>query len=179
MRQAERLSVSYRMHVVTLLALCLPALLLTGCGFHLRGAAQLPFNTLYLQVGYTSPLGNEIRRTLRTSNVRLVDSPATADATLIILSELREKQILSLSGQGTVREYQLRYRIGYQVTDGKATILIAPTEIVLKRDVSYNDSQVLAKEAEEANLYRDMQSDAVNQLVRRLQAAKLPSAATT
>jgi len=66
-----------------------------------------------------------------------------------------------------------------QVTDGKATILIAPTEIVLKRDVSYNDSQVLAKEAEEANLYRDMQSDAVNQLVRRLQAAKLPSAATT
>ena len=111
-------------------------------------------------------------------NARLVDSPANADATLIIMSEIREKQILSLGGQGRVREYQLRYRVGYQVTDGKATTLIAPTEIVLKRDISFNDSEVLAKEAEEANLYRDMQTDAVNQLVRRLQAAKLPTAAT-
>ena len=146
---------------------------LAGCGFHLRGAAQLPFSTIYLQVSSTSPLGQEIRRNLRTSNARLVDSPADAQATLVITSEIREKQILSLGGQGRVREYQLRYRVGYQVTDGKATTLIAPSEILLKRDISFNDSDVLAKEAEEAMLYRDMQSDAVNQLVRRLQAAKL------
>ena len=178
MHQIERLLGAWRLRAALFLALGLGTLLFTACGFHLRGVAQLPFNTLYLQAGYTSPLGHEIRRNLRTSNVRLVDSPAGADATLIIMSELREKQILSLSGTGTVREYQLRYRVGYQVTDGKATTLIAPTEIVLKRDVSFQDSQVLAKEAEEANLYRDMQSDAVNQLVRRLQAAKLPTAAT-
>jgi LPS-assembly lipoprotein len=178
MRKPERLLGSHRLRSASFLALGLGTLLLAACGFQLRGAAQLPFNTLYLQAGYTSPLAHEIRRSLRTSNVRLVDSPANADATLIIMSELREKQILSLSGQGTVREYQLRYRIGYQVTDGKSTTLIAPTEIMLKRDVSYQDSQVLAKEAEEANLYRDMQTDAVNQLVRRLQATKLPSAAT-
>ena len=148
---------------------------LAGCGFHLRGAAQLPFNTLYVQISNTSPLAHEIRRSLRTSNVRLVDSPAKAQATLVIMSEIREKQILSLGGQGRVREYQLRYRIGYQLTDGKTTTLIAPSEILLKRDISFNDSEVLAKEAEEALLYRDMQSDAVNQLVRRLQAAKLPT----
>ena len=153
----------------------LAIVVLAGCGFHLRGAAQLPFSTLYVQVANTSPLAHEIRRNLRASNARLVDSPADAEATLVILSELREKQILSLGGQGRVREYQLRYRIGYQLTDGKATTLIAPTEILLKRDISFNDSDVLAKEAEEALLYRDMQSDAVNQLVRRLQAAKLPT----
>ena len=161
-----------------LFALGIPALaivVLSGCGFQLRGAAQLPFSTLYVQVANTSPLAHEIRRNLRATNARLVDSPAEAQATLIIMSELREKQILSLGGQGRVREYQLRYRIGYQVTDGKATTLIAPSEILLKRDISFNDSDVLAKEAEEALLYRDMQSDAVNQLVRRLQAAKLPT----
>ena len=153
----------------------LASVVLAGCGFQLRGAAQLPFSTLYVQVANTSPLAHEIRRNLRATNARLVDSPAEAQATLIIMSELREKQILSLGGQGRVREYQLRYRIGYQVTDGKTTTLIAPSEILLKRDISFNDSDVLAKEAEEALLYRDMQSDAVNQLVRRLQAAKLPT----
>ena len=154
---------------------CLGAAVLAGCGFHLRGAANLPFSTLYVQVASTSALGHEIRRSLRASNARLVDSPTDAQATLVIMSEIREKQILSLGGQGRVREYQLRYRIGYQLTDGKTTTLIAPTEILLKRDISFNDSDVLAKEAEEALLYRDMQSDAVNQLVRRLQAAKLPT----
>ena len=153
----------------------LAAVALAGCGFQLRGSAQLPFSTLYLQAASTSALAHEIRRSLRTSNARLVDSPAKAQATLIIMSEIREKQILSLGGQGRVREYQLRYRVGYQVTDGKATTLIAPSEILLKRDISFNDSEVLAKESEEALLYRDMQSDAVNQLMRRLQAAKLPT----
>ena len=153
----------------------LGATVLTGCGFHLRGTAELPFSTLYLQVASTSPLAQEIRRNLRSTNARIVDSPAAAQATLIIMSEIREKQILSLGGQGRVREYQLRYRIGYQVTDGKTTTLIPPSEILLKRDISFNDSEVLAKEAEEALLYRDMQTDAVNQLVRRLQAAKLPT----
>jgi LPS-assembly lipoprotein len=149
--------------------------LLGACGFHLRGAGQLPFSTLYVQVPSTSPLAPEIKRNLRATNARLVDSPAEAQATLIITSEIKEKQILSLGGQGRVREYQLRYRVGYQLIDGKAATLIAPTEIVLKRDISFNDSDVLAKEAEEALLYKDMQTDAVNQLVRRLQAAKLPT----
>jgi LPS-assembly lipoprotein len=74
-----------------------------------------------------------------------------------------------------VREYQLRFRVGYKLTDGKAVTFIAPTEILLKREISFNDSEVLAKEAEEALLYRDMQTDAVQQLLRRLQAAKISS----
>jgi LPS-assembly lipoprotein len=147
-----------------------------GCGFKLRGTAQMPFSTVYVQVPGTSPLGQEIKRTLRLSNARLVDSPAAAQATLVIMSEIREKQILSLGGQGRVREYQLRYRVGYQLTDGKTTTVIAPSEIVLKRDISFNDSEAIAKEAEEALLYRDMQTDAVHQLLRRLQAAKMPTA---
>jgi LPS-assembly lipoprotein len=41
---------------------------------------------------------------------------------------------------------------------------------VLRRDYSFNDQEQLSKESEEALLYRDMQTDAVQQLLRRLQA---------
>lgn len=150
---------------------------LGACGFQLRGSAQLPFATLYVQGARNTPLGQELRRALRVSNVRLEDAPARAEAILTIMSEIRDKLILSLGGQGRVREYQLRYRLAYQLTDAKATVITPPTEILLKRDISYNDNEALAKEAEEALLYRDMQSDAVQQLLRRLQATKLPAPA--
>ena len=157
------------------LACCAAVLSLIGCGFQLRGSVQLPFSSVYVQVPNTSQLGYEIKRTLRASNARLTDSAAAAQATLIIMSEIREKKILSLGGQGRVREYQLRFRVAYQLTDGKTANFIAPTEILLTRDISFNDSEILAKEAEEALLYRDMQTDAVQQLMRRLQASKLTS----
>jgi LPS-assembly lipoprotein len=154
-----------------LAALCAAALL-AACGFHLRGAVQLPFPNLYVSVSERSQFGHELKRALRASDVRLTENPKEAAATLSILSELRERQILSLGGQGRVREYQLRYRLAYQVTNAKG-VVTPPTEIVLKRDISFNDSDVLAKESEEAMLYRDMQMDAVQQLLRRLQATKV------
>lgn len=151
------------------------SVLLAGCGFQLRGAARLPFSSLHVQLSPGTPLGQEIRRALRASDVRIEETPANAEATLTVLSELREKQILSLGGQGRVREYQLRYRLAYQVTGPKAAIIAPPSEIVLKRDISFNDNEALAKESEEALLYRDMQTDAVQQLLRRLQAIKVAS----
>jgi LPS-assembly lipoprotein len=153
------------------IALCAAAAL-AGCGFHLRGSVQLPFSSLFVSVSNASQFGHELKRALRASDVKLADNAKEAAATLSILSELRERQILSLGGQGRVREYQLRYRVAYQVTHAKG-VITPPTEIVLKRDISFNDAEVLAKESEEALLYRDMQLDAVQQLLRRLQATKV------
>lgn len=146
--------------------------MLGACGFQLRGSANLPFSALHVVGAGNTPLGQELRRTLRASNVRLEDTPAQAEATLQILSEIRDRLILSLGGQGRVREYTLRYRLAYQLT-GKAGVITPPTEILLKRDISFNDNEALAKESEEAMLYRDMQTDAVQQLIRRLQATKV------
>lgn len=146
--------------------------ILAACGFQLRGSAQLPFSTLHVIGAGNTPLGQELRRSLRTSNVRLEDTPGQAEATLQILSEIRDRLILSLGGQGRVREYSLRYRLAYQLT-GKSGVITPPTEILLRRDISFNDNEALAKESEEAMLYRDMQTDAVQQLIRRLQATKL------
>jgi len=91
------------------------------------------------------------------------------------MNELREKQILSITGGGRVSEYQLRYRVFFRLTDAKNREHIPASELILKRDFSYNDEQALSKDSEEALLYRDMRDDAVQQLVRRMQAAKLQS----
>ena len=151
-------------------------LVLAACGFQLRGGASLPFQSLYVQAAPTSQFATQLKRTVRArSSTRVADQPAEAEVTLQILNELQEKQILSLGGGGRVSEYELRYRVSFRLTDSKNREHIPASEILLKRDFSFTDQQALSKEAEEALLFRDMRSDAVQQLVRRLQAAKLQS----
>lgn len=159
-------------------AVCLVAsvLLLSACGFQLRGTAPLPFNSLYVQAAATSQFANQLKRAVRSgSGTRVADRPDEAQVILQIMNELQEKQILSLTGGGRVSEYQLRYRVAFRLTDSKNREHIPASEIVLKRDYTYSDDQALSKDSEEALLYRDMRNDAVQQMVRRLQAAKLQS----
>lgn len=160
----------------TLIAL-LCTLLIAGCGFKLRGAADLPFDTLFVQAPVSSQFAQQFRRVVTYgSGTKIVDDPKIATATLVLVSEAREKSILSLSGAGRVREFQLRYRMTYRLLDKTAVETIPSSEIVLTRDFSFNDQDTLSKESEEALLFRDMQNDAVQQLVRRLQAARLTPA---
>ena len=154
----------------------LTAVLLSACGFQLRGSAALPFSTLYVQAAPTSQFATQLKRAVRAgSGTRIADSPEQAEVILQILNELQEKQILSLGGGGRVSEYQLRYRVSFRLTDSKNREHIPASEIVLRRDYSFSDDHALSKESEEALLYRDMRTDAVSQLVRRLQSAKLQS----
>ena len=150
------------------IALCL---MLAACGFHLRGEAALPFETMYVSgsPGFRTLLARSIRA---GSNTRIVDNPKEAQATLQVVGEQNERVILSLSGSGRVRELQLRYRISYRVTDKDSRELLPTTEVQLKRDLSYSDTDVLGKEQEEQLLIRDMRNDAVQQVVRRLQVAR-------
>lgn len=148
---------------------------LAGCGFHLRGEAVLPFSTLYISIPEDSQLGAEIRRSITAgSKTKIVDKAADAQGVLQVLGEGREKIILSLNSAGRVNEFLLRYRFVFKVHDGKGRDYIKQSEIVLTRELLYSDTQVLAKEAEEQLLYRDMQRDMVQQILRRLAAAKLP-----
>jgi LPS-assembly lipoprotein len=161
------------MLVMTRLIICTILLTLAGCGFQLRGAADLPFETLHVAAAPTSTFATQLRRAVTSgSQTRIVHNPKEAAATLHLLTELREKTILSLSAGGRVREYQLVYRVSYRLADKDSKELRAPTEIRLHRDFSFNDSDTLSKESEEALLYRDMQTDAVNQLMRQLQATR-------
>jgi LPS-assembly lipoprotein len=146
--------------------------LLAGCGYHLRGTVQLPFETIYIPGA--NPLAVELRRNVAAaSKARLADSPKNAQAVLAFTQETREKIILTFTSAGKVNEYRLRYRVGFRVTDSAGAQVFVPTsEILLTRDMSYNDQQVIAKENEETLLYRDMQTDMVQQIMRRLVAAR-------
>lgn len=152
---------------------CLTCTLLAACGFQLRGASEFPFETLYVAAAPTSTFATQLRRAVTAgSQTKIVDNPKEAQATLFLLNELREKVILSLSAGGRVREYQLRYRVSYRVADKDNKEMRTATEILLHRDFSFNDTDTLSKESEEALLFRDMQTDAVQQLMRQLQATK-------
>ena len=148
------------------------ALAIAGCGFHLRGTADVPFQTLYVP-NSNSGIALDLKRIVQAgTQAKVVDDAAKAEAVLVFSAETREKNILSLTGQGRVREFQLVYRVGFRMHDGKGGDYIPQTQIALTRDITFNDTDVLAKEAEEQLLFRDMQSDMVQQIMRRLAAAQ-------
>jgi LPS-assembly lipoprotein len=159
-----------------LFAALLLVALLAGCGFKLRGSNgtyNMPFHSIYVGFPDTSALGTELKRNLRAADsVVVVDKPEGADAQMVVMSESRGRQILSLNNLGRVREYLLTYTLTFRVIDAKGGQMLAPTEITLKRNMEFNEQEVLAKEAEANLLYRDMQSDLVQQILRRLAAMK-------
>jgi LPS-assembly lipoprotein len=154
------------------LAALILSLFLSGCGFQLRGTADLPFQTIYMPPASAGIALDLKRNIIAGTNTKVVDDTKTAEAQLQITQELRDRVILSLAATGRVREYQLRYRVGFQIVDGKGGQFVAPTSILLTRDITFNDSDVLSKEVEEGQLYRDMQFDMVRQIMLRMAAAK-------
>jgi LPS-assembly lipoprotein len=146
--------------------------LLAACGFQLRGTADVPFQSIYVPA-VAGGIGLELKRNIQAgTRAKVVDDAKQAEAVLEFTREAREKAILSLTAQGRVREFQLRYVVGFRVHDGKGRDFVPATTVVLIRDITFNDSDVLAKETEEGLLYRDMQSDMVQQILRRLAVAK-------
>lgn len=153
------------------------AALLGGCGFRLRGAPEFGFDSLYLAAPMGSPLAQELQRTLEGagSKLQVLRDPAAmpgAQAIFDLLREQQERAVVALSASGQVRELQLRLRIRFRLRSQNGAELIPETELLLQRDISYHESIALAKEAEEALLYRHMQTDLVQQLTRRLAAVK-------
>ncbi|MBI5257112.1 MAG: hypothetical protein HY855_11475 [Burkholderiales bacterium] len=143
-----------------------------GCGFELRRAPTLPFSTLALQ-GFAarSPLLDELRRSL-APQVKVLDDAARADAVLVALVDRREKVANAVTAAGQVRGMQLRLRFDFRLLNPAGRELITDTSLQLARDMTYSETVALAKEQEESELYRAMQSDIVQQLMRRLAQLK-------
>ena len=156
--------------------LLLLALSLSACGFHMRGhnlqGAGFPFSSVYLKSPGPSPFVSDLQNSLELYKIQLTATAAAADLTLEVVSEASGRQILALSGAGQVREFQLTYRVSLRAYDKQMQDWLPADEISLQRSLTYDDAQILAKEQEEALLYRDMRSDAVQQVMRRLSRAK-------
>jgi len=156
------------------LAFALSTMVLQGCGFALRGAPNYVFDTVAVTPERSSGVAAELSRLLG-NRVRPAVTPqggTAPDAIVEILSESRQKVVMGLNAAGLVREFELRLAVRFSVRTPQGTVLIEPTDIRLERSVSFNEAAVLSKETEEVMLNRDMQTDAVQQIVRRLAAIK-------
>jgi LPS-assembly lipoprotein len=147
---------------------------LTGCGFHPRGDVHYAFSTAYVNAPAASPIAAELKRTLEGGGTTIAESASAAQVTLDISGVADGKDVLSLSGGGRVREYALSKRVTFAVHDTTGRDWMPAAEIVVRRSYSFNESEVLAREAQEARLLKEMQTDVVQQIVRRLQSAKKP-----
>ena len=149
---------------------------LSGCGFELRRAPELRFRTLALS-GFAakSPLAEELRSSIHASNTtQVVEAATQAQVVLEALADAREKSVVASTAFGEVRELQLRSRFSFRLRTPQGRELIPATEILLTRDMSFRESAALAKEQEEAALYRSMQGDIVSQVMRRLASVPPP-----
>lgn len=147
---------------------------LGGCGFQLRQAPDFAFGSIAIAGG--GSVATELRRTLASTGTVDVapaqGAPGQSQVVLDVLSENREKVVVGLNASGQVREFQLRSKVSFRLRTPQGRVLIPETELLQQRDISFNESAVLAKEAEEGLLYRAMQTDLVQQLMRRLAAVK-------
>ena len=146
-----------------------------GCGFELKRSPELRFKTVQL-VGFAarSPLAAELRASIDASTTtRVVDSAAQAQVVLEAVADAREKSVVASTAAGQVTEFQLRARFRFRLRSVGGKELIASTEILQSRDMSYTESAALAKEQEEAALYRAMQTDIVSQVMRRLASVQM------
>lgn len=133
----------------------------------------MSFKSIYLMApDVNSPFVNELRRNLQSNRISIAPAAEQADIVLKIASELSDKQILTLAASGRVSEYQLRFRVSLRAYDNKQQDWISAEEMMLYRNFSYDDTKILAKEAEENLLNQSMRSDMVQQILRRLSHAK-------
>jgi LPS-assembly lipoprotein len=149
--------------------LMLLALGLAACGFQLRGTEQIAFKKIHIQ-GATLSLSRDLVQAFKVNDVEVVSSPDKADIILDLIAERNQKNILSLSGRGLVREFELRYIVEFRTRNASEPIFAAPQAVELRTDLSYNDDALLGKLEEEQRLNADMRKNAVREIIRRLSA---------
>ncbi len=150
--------------------LVVPLAAFAGCGFEMKRAPELRFRTIQLR-GFParSPLAAELRMHIDAStNTRVVEAGQEAQVVLQALGEAREKSVVAQTAANQIREFELRYRFRFELRSAVGRELIPSSEIVLARSLTYSEAAALAKEQEEAFLYRAMQADIVSQVLRRL-----------
>jgi LPS-assembly lipoprotein len=144
---------------------------LTACGFHLRGPSDIPFESIFIE-GNTLVISKDLKQSLKTSEIQILPSSENAELRLELVGEENEKRILSLAGTGTVNEFELYYRVHYRTKLADQATWSEVHTIESRRDFTYSDANLLAKQTEEKKLNENMQKDVVNSIMRRLSALK-------
>ena len=166
-----------RRHIVRSFGALAAASALHGCGFHLRGDVTYSFASAYVNAPTVPQFALELRRALEgAGGVKVAATPTEAQAIVDVTSVVDDKGGLSLSSGGRVREYLLTKKVAFTVHDAEGRDWLPASEFTVRRSYTFNESEVLARDLQEQRLLKEMQTDAVQQIVRRLQAAKKPVA---
>ncbi len=155
------------------------AILLTACGFRLRGSVTLAFQTLRMTGSTNTPTANALRSNLMAQGVR-VDTPSDPvlaanempQVVLHVLQDQRQRVVVGQTAAGQVRELELRGLFEFNLTNAVGREIVANTKLALTRSLNFSETAVLAKDAEEAQLFNDMQNDMVSQVMRRLSSVR-------
>lgn len=147
-------------------------MLLSACGFALRGVTPMPFDRMYVGIPDTTQFGADVRRALRAAspNTRLVDSPKEAQAILQQVNDSRTLREVSLNAQGRVESYELGINYTFRLIDAQGRALVPDTTLSIYREMPYDDQVVQAKQGQIDTLFKAMQRDLVSRVLRRITA---------
>ncbi|WP_434779352.1 LPS assembly lipoprotein LptE [Neisseria sp. Ec49-e6-T10] len=152
------------------LFVCMLVLVLSACGFQLRGLGSnlppFPFQSVLLED--STSLAASLRTVIkREPRITLVENAKEAEAVLKVSDEQTQKDILMINRGGNVNEYLLTLRVKAQLLT-KGVPYGEPMDVFVRRTYTYSDNQVLGKAEEEQMLWQDMRSEAADQIMRRL-----------
>ena len=146
-------------------------LIISSCGFHMRGMTEISFKTISLE-GKELSFTKNLKKVLNSNKVAIVSSTENPELRVELLSEESEKRILSLSGQGLVREFEIFYRVRYRVKTIDSEIWSQENIIETRKDFTYSDSNLIGKEEEERQLNEAMHNEAITNLFNQIQVIK-------
>ena len=149
--------------------------MLSACGFQLRGQMDLPDSMKYVYVDgdASTVLMRHLRNSLQNAGAQLVDNIDAATAVLVIKKEQQQRNVISVSETARVREYESFYSLNFSLREVSGKQILEPQILELRRDYSFTENEVLAKEREQARLVRDMQSEAVQVILRKIRYAQI------
>lgn len=165
----QYLNAEFNQHMMRYIGVFLLLITVAACGFKLRGVENISFQKIFIQ-GNNLTISQDLIQSFKSNGVQVVTNQDDAEIVLDLMSERNQKTILSLSGRGLVREFELRYFVNFRTRNPKNALFDEPQTVELRTDLSFNDDALLGKGEEEQRLNADMRKNAVREIIRRLSA---------
>jgi LPS-assembly lipoprotein len=159
------------MNTLRVLGLVLLTVLLTACGFQLRGEARLPVGMQHVHIQGAdplSPLGRDLAKALARSGATIADRVEDGVSVLKITANALSTDVLSVGGNARATEYTIRYHVEFVLEDAAGRGLLPVQVIDLTRDFTFDASQALGVAAEQDLLTKELQREMVQAILRRL-----------
>lgn len=149
-----------------------------GCGFQLQGSGTLPTAMARTYVDTERPHSEflmELTDVLKQRGAEVLARPAEGAAVLDITADETGQRVLSVSARNIPREYEVYYAVTFSLRVGTENLLTNES-LVVTRAYTYDETQVLAKAAEEQILREALAADLARRVMQRIQAVDATAA---